>query len=641
MIEFQQVSKHFGTQDVLEKVSFQLNRGERVGIVGPNGAGKSTLFELITGQLDCDKGQINTLKGARIGYLRQQLNAHLSNDSILSHTMRSIPELEEIHDEIESLEASIKSLDKADQERALKRLGNLQDDYEHMGGYEMGPKAEAALSGLGFKVADFAKPFREFSGGWQMRAELARMLIGHPDILLLDEPSNYLDLPAVEWLQRFLRDFDGMMLLISHDRFLLESLTDLTLEVQGGNATRYPGGFSYYTKVRRERQAQLTSARANQDRKKAEVERFIERFRSKNTKATQVQSRIKQLEKMDVIEVPDNIRLVSPIRIPDAPHSGHEMIRLEKAGLTYDGSEWILKDIDLQLHRGDRTALVGFNGMGKTTLLRMLAGVKEISGGRRVLGHKVITGYQSQEFADTMSPGLTVYDIVRKAAPGTSDEKQVRNLLGSFGFSGDAIEKTCNILSGGEKIRLAFARIFANPPNLLLLDEPTTHLDLQGCETLEEALKKYTGTVCIVSHDVTFVKNVATNIIAMVPPGITSYCGDYQYYQEKTKGLDQAAASPQTSPQKKSGQVKKMAKEERKKALLRLRKETRATEKNIEKLEAEQAALLEQLAQDAGHADYEKMNRRLSGLQQTINKNMTRWESALAELEKVENMKSR
>ena len=394
MIDFIQVNKHFGPQEVLKSVTFRINAGERIGVVGPNGAGKSTIFGLISNDIEADKGDVVLPKNIRIGYLHQQLNPHAVDQNLLEYTEDSIPELKTIPARIHELEAHMEGLKPVEKERALKQIGNLQHDFEHLGGYEMRARAEAALCGLGFHVEEFEKPFASFSGGWQMRAELARTLIANPDLLMLDEPSNYLDLPAVEWLQKFLRGYEGTMLLVSHDRYLLRSLATATLEIAGGNATRYQGGYDYYLQEREARILHQLAAKRNQDREREQIESFVRRFRAKSTKASQVQSRIKQLEKMETIEAPATVANLSRILIGDPPHSGHEIIRLEQVGITYDQQRWIFQGLDVNINRGEKVALVGYNGMGKTTLLRILAGQLVPSAGRRVLGHKVVAGYQ-------------------------------------------------------------------------------------------------------------------------------------------------------------------------------------------------------------------------------------------------------
>lgn len=627
MIDFIQVSKHFGAQDVLKTVTFRINAGERVGIVGPNGAGKSTIFGLISGDAEVDKGDVVLPKNIRLGYLRQQLNPHAVNQNLLEYTEDSIPELKTIPERIHELEGRLASLPDPEKERALKQIGTLQHEYEHLGGYEMRARAEAALCGLGFKVAEFEKPFASFSGGWQMRAELARTLIANPDLLMLDEPSNYLDLPAVEWLQKYLRSFEGTMLLVSHDRYLLRTLANVTLEIAGGQTTRYSGGYDYYLKEREARIVHQLAAKRNQDREREQIESFVRRFRAKSTKASQVQSRIKQLEKMERIEAPATVANLSKIRIADPPHSGHEIIRLEQAGVTYDRHRWIFQALDIQINRGEKVAIVGYNGMGKTTLLRTLAGQLEPSAGKRVLGHKVVVGYQSQDFAETMPPKKSVYHIVKDGSSNAS-ESDVRKLLGGFGFSGDTVEKKCEILSGGEKIRLAFARLFIDPPNFLLLDEPTTHLDVNGREALETALKEYKGAVCVVSHDVTFVRNIAEHIIAIDDRGVARYPGGYDYYLEKVEQQSADSQAPTASAEKATSVTPAVKGKDARKARAQQReaeKALRKIEQQVEKLSEEQAALAEEMM-SRRDADFAAINGRLAEIQSLIQSLESQWE---------------
>jgi ATP-binding cassette subfamily F protein 3 len=634
MIDFIQVSKQFGTQDVLKSVTFRINAGERMGIVGPNGAGKSTIFGLIGNDIEADSGAIVIPKHCRIGYMHQQLNPHAVELNLLDYTEDSIPELKSIPEKIHALEAKMSDFQPLEKERALKQIGELQHTYEHLGGYEMRARAEAALSGLGFHVEEFTKPFAEFSGGWQMRAELARTLIANPDLLMLDEPSNFLDLPAVEWLQKFLRSYEGTMLLISHDRYLLRTLVTVTLEIAGGKTTRYQGGYDYYLKEREDRIYHQLAAKKNQDREIEQIESFIRRFRAKATKAAQVQSRIKQLEKIERLEAPAAVANLSKIRLAEPPHSGHEIIRLEKGGLSYDQQRWIFQGLDLNINRGEKIALVGYNGMGKTTLLRSLAGALELSDGKRVLGHKVVIGYQSQDFAETMPPEKSVYHIVKEGNPAAS-ASDVRNLLGGFGFSGDSVDKKCEILSGGEKIRLAFARLFIDPPNFLLLDEPTTHLDVNGREALENALKDYKGALCVVSHDVTFTRNIAEQIIAIDDTGVTRYPGNYDYYLEKIEGGNSKRETPAGGTTSSSSAEPAVKGKDARKARAAQREAEKALQKienKIDKLTKEQAALSEEMMSQRD-ADFSSINARLAKIQSEIQSLESDWEATAEALE--------
>jgi len=634
MIDFIKISKHFGVQEVLKDVSVRINKNERVGIVGPNGSGKSTLFGLISGDVFPDKGEVSLPKNFRIGYMHQQLNPHSVNSSLLEYVEDAVPKIKELEKEIETVHKLLKS---DSSEENLEKLGKLQEDFERLGGYGAGSRVKATLSGLGFKADEFNNPFKLFSGGWQMRAELARVLVSMPDILLLDEPSNYLDVPAVEWIQQYLREFQGTMLLVSHDRFLLNSLTNVTIEVSNKQLTRYSVNYNFYLKEREVRHSTLLAAKKNQDRKIDDIERFVRKFRAKNTKSSQVQSRLKQLEKMERVELPAEGPDLSKIKIASPPHCGSQIISLEEVSFTYDAKNWILKKINLNITRGDKIALIGFNGMGKTTLMRIFAGVLNPTEGRRKLGHKVITGYQSQDFSETMAPEKTVYNIVREMG---KNEKTVRSILGSFGFSDDAINKNCEVLSGGEKIRLAFARIFVNPPNFLLLDEPTTHLDINGRKALEESLKKYTGTICLVSHDIAFVRNVADSIIALTPEGIKRYPGGYDYYCEKTKGENPPEENKHTSGETKSeNQIRRELQKEFKRKKSRLEKLILKLEENIGKLENEKKLLVRQIENGGTEFYFDEkfaeITEKLNEIESKIEGKTKEWERAMAELEKL------
>jgi ATP-binding cassette subfamily F protein 3 len=582
MIKFSQVDKQFGSRLVLDAVSFAVHPGERIGVVGPNGAGKSTIFRLISGECSPDRGEVRLRPDLRLGYLHQQLNPHPGDDTLLSYALRQ-PELDALHEEIVHLEHA-----GAPSGPDLQRLGELQHRFESLGGYAIRARVEAGLGGLGFRKEEFDRPFREFSGGWQMRAELARTLAGAPDVLLLDEPSNYLDLPAVEWVQRFLRDFPGTFLLISHDRYLLRTLAGRILEVQNGSVIRYPCGYDDYLKERERRREQAEAAYRNAVAHRAPIEQFIARFRAQATRAAQVQSRIKLLEKMELPPAPARPPDLSHLRIASPPPCGARLLRLSRAGFSYDGARWIFRGLDLEVERGDKIALVGFNGMGKTTLLRALSGAHPLTEGERKEGHGLVIGYQSQDFSDTFPPALSVLDSVRRYAPDAG-ERVIRSLLGSFGFQNDAVQKPCEALSGGERIRLAFAGLFARPPNLLLLDEPTTHLDIHGREALEIALHAYPGAVCLVSHDVTFVRHVANRVVALMPTGLAQYPGGYDYYLEKTASdsrLAPADSAARPEPHAPLDKAARLRRREAERIVKRLEQQIAARQSELDTLQA-------------------------------------------------------
>ena len=541
MLDFKGISVHYGHQDVLSDVTFRVNKGDRVGVVGPNGSGKSTLFKIILGELSTDTGELVIENSPRIGWTRQNPEPDTPDETLLEYSLRGIPGLSEMEAEMAELEADLQDPVK------MKRYGELQTKFEHLGGYDIETRVKIALGGLGFTTEEFQKPFTSFSGGWRMRAELSRVLASKPDLLLLDEPSNYLDLPAVDWLQKFLKQYDGTLMLISHDRYLLRTLTNIIVEVDAATATRYEGDLDFYLREREVRYEHLKAAKENQDHHREQLQRFVDRFRAQATKAAQAQSRQKLIDKIDEarIVLPKRYTNSGRLRLAEPPPSGIEMFRCENLGFAYDkqvkvggeGEEWkfVFRGVEFNVTRGDKVALIGYNGLGKTTLMRIIAGTRQPTEGKAVLGHNVVPGYLSQEFAETIPPDVTVYRNAKNAwdAHGGGPEKVFRNQLGAFGFDENDVEKPAGVLSGGEKIRLAFLRLFLTAPNFLLLDEPTTHLDLDGRRLLQDALRKYAGTILLVSHDIDFVRAVATSILEITREGIRSYPGGYDYYCEK------------------------------------------------------------------------------------------------------------
>ncbi|MGI6356897.1 MAG: ABC-F family ATP-binding cassette domain-containing protein [Lentisphaeria bacterium] len=645
MIQFVQVSKAFGTQQVINEVTFTVHPGERVGLVGPNGAGKSTLFEMLAGGLPPDKGEVVRPTALRLGYVRQQLYGLGEGESLLDYVENAIPELNDLHDEIEHLEARLPSVGAEERARLLNRLGAMQTEFEHQGGYELKTRAEATLSGLGFDISRFDEPFSAFSGGWKIRAELARILVSRPDILLLDEPTNYLDVPAVEWLLDYLKAYSGTLLLVSHDRYLLNTLTTVTLEVMGGRVTRYNGNYAHYVQEREARHEQLLAQQRNIDRRREQLERFVDRFKYKATKAAQAQSRQKMLDRLEEVEIPQVVVKAPKIILPTPPRSGQEVVRIEDGYFSYDGKTDVLQEVNLRLERGEKAAFVGLNGMGKTTLLRLIAGKMPLRSGRLTLGHGVTIGYQSQDYLETMDGEKTVFDTVRQASGDRSDG-ELRNLLGGFGFPGDAIDKRVQVLSGGEKVRLALARLLMRPNNFLLLDEPTTHLDIYAREALEDALRDYPGTLCLVSHDITFVRNLATTIFALSPGKVTRYYGNYDYYREKLREQE-LLRQGQPLPQPTLADTRPpLGRRDRKREEAQIRDEfsrerrqweeaVAAAESESEALEKEQAEIFDTLAEALPGTDFAALNRRLAAIKEEIEAAAERWEEAAVALEDV------
>ena len=598
MIEFRLVSKRHGAQIVLDSVSFRLPPGSRTGVVGPNGAGKTTLFDLAAGEAEPDSGQIVRRPGLRIGYLRQQLPSVPPGLALLPYVESAVPGVAALRGEIAEAESALASAAPGpDADSLLARLADLQTRYENAGAYDAPARAAAALAGLGFRTADLDRPLRSFSGGWQMRAALARALLADPDLLLLDEPGNYLDLPAIEWLRRRLESYRGTLAMVSHDRYLLQSLARVTLEVARGSVVRYPGPYSFYAAEREKRRALEIARRKNEDRRRREIERFVERFRAKATLAARVQAKIKLLEKMPRTEVSELALGRATFRLAPPPPAVRDVLRAEDISFRYaPGAPWIYRGISLEIRRGDKIALVGPNGAGKTTLLRTLAAQLAPETGRVVLGRNVVPGYQAQDSAETLPPVSTCFDILRAAAPD-APESEIRSLLGAFGFSGDAIRKQAGVLSGGERIRLAFARLLVRPPNLLLLDEPTTHLDLESREALQAALEAYEGTYLLVSHDVAFVRAAAREILELRGDArLRRYPGNYDYYRECLAREASAAPVPSAPPPAASPAASPAAPATEKERRAALRLQRKSLDTSLRKLDRQLADLETRIA---------------------------------------------
>ena len=650
MIEFRNIGVRYGTQEVIGDVNFRVNKGERVGIVGPNGSGKSTLFRLILGEAYADTGDVIIEESPRIGHIRQHLKSESDEETLLEYALRGIPGLAEMDHEIHALGLALSDTkDECERNRLLRRIGDVQTEFEHLGGYEIESRVKVSLGGLGFGVEEFDKPFKSFSGGWQMRAELSRVLASHPDLLLLDEPSNYLDLPAIEWLQRFLRVYDGTLILISHDRYLLRTLTTITVEVDANTATRYNGDLDFYLREREIRHANLLAAKANQDRRIEQLERFVDRFKATASKATQAQSRMKMIEKIeeDAVKLPKRSLSAGFLRLAPAPHAGAEIVRLEGVAFSYDGVRNVLHDVNLTIARGDKVAIVGFNGMGKTTILRIMAGTRLPTSGQCVLGYKVLPGYLSQEFSETIPPEVSVFECAKRCKPDAT-EKEVRSRLGTFGFSADDIGKPAGVLSGGEKIRLAFLRLFLAPPNFMLLDEPTTHLDLEGRATLEKAIHTYDGTVCLVSHDIEFVRNTVTSIIEISPMGVRRFPGGYDYYREKVAGESRepyaATANAVPGPDgttaavsaKAMRRARAQARAKHQPVIRSLKDKVAKAEARIAELEAELEGLSGVLFNPTAETDFSATNKRLKYVQDQLSAFSEEWERDATELDRLQ-----
>src|SRR6266705_1482499 len=526
MIRLSGVKRNYGVHEVLKGVDWAIPPRARVGLVGPNGAGKTTLLRLIAGSEEPDGGAIDIVRGTSLGYLAQE-GARLAEGTVLEALLAPFTEVLAMEKELERLHHEMATATGKRLEGLTRRSGDLQHRFEAAGGFDLEARARAILGGLGFGPGDHARPLREFSGGYRMRAALGALLLRRPDYLLLDEPTNHLDLEAVAWLEDFLSDIPSALVIVSHDRTFLNRLATSIAEVHDGRLTVWPGNYDRF-RVDKEKTRELAVKKAASEAHRVEeVERFIERFRYKATKARQVQSRIKMLEKMERTEVMAEDQTWRFL-FPPVPRAAQRVALLASVRKSF-GERAVLKGLDLEVWRGDRIALVGPNGCGKSTLLRVVAGRLPAEGGSIEIGDKVVLHYFAQHVLETLTPGRTVLDEMQAWAPGKSPG-QLRSLLGIFQFSGEDVFKKVEVLSGGEKNRLALARLTLDPGNLLLLDEPTNHLDLPTREALEDALAGFTGTLLFVSHDRYFINRIATRVAAYNDGRLALYDGGYDDY---------------------------------------------------------------------------------------------------------------
>jgi ATP-binding cassette subfamily F protein 3 len=532
MLIIRDLKMTFGGRTLFENASFQVNYGERVALVGPNGAGKTTLFSIILKQREADAGTIERDEWTTVGYLPQEAEAH-GDETILDVATGRV-------DELPQLEKLLHDLEKAGDVSSAQYL-EAHAKHDKLNDPEIETKAKKMLRGLGYRDTDFNRKAREMSGGWIMRARLARLLVMEPDLLLLDEPTNHLDLLSLLWLQNYLKNYSGALLLISHDRQFMDEVITQVHEISERKLIAYTGNYSDYLRQREERYEQQLAAYKNQQKEIADLQAFADRFRSIPSKASQAQSKLKQIERLELIEKPLAPRKPFRFQIPPPPRGGQRAISLEGIHMAY-GATQVYKGLDLTVERGERTVLVGPNGAGKSTLLKILAGVVEFQKGKRDLGHNAKIGYFSQHRADTLDPEKTVLEEVLASAP-LMREDEARGVLGSFMFRKDDIYKKTQVLSGGEKSRLNLVKFLVDPPNLLLMDEPTTHLDIHTVESLTLALERYEGTLVFISHDVHFIRHLATKVLHVNAGTVTPYVGGYEYFLEKTKMADDARAA--------------------------------------------------------------------------------------------------
>ncbi len=512
MISFSNINKQYGKQLIFVEASFQLNPGEKVGLVGPNGAGKTTLFRMVVGEEDPDEGEVSVPKKLTIGYFRQDVE-EMSGRSVLDEAIAGSGRAGDLHHELEALQHAMEDPAQAgDMDRILERFGEVQEEYEHLGGYTLEAQAREVLHGLGFQEDQIDGDVGALSGGWKMRVALARVLLGKPEVLLMDEPTNHLDIESIIWLEQFLRDYQGALLMTSHDREFMNRIVSKIAEIDAGEIISYSGNYDFYERERTIRETNQQAAFARQQSMLAKEQRFIERFKTHAAKAAQVQSRIKALDKIEKIELPKK-RVVVKFEFRVPPRSGDQVAVIEDLAKSY-GTRQIYDGFNLNIRRGERWAVMGRNGAGKSTLLKMIAGATQPDRGSVRLGASLKMGYFAQQSLDVLNPDITVIDQLQNDFPGDG-LGSLRSLAGAFQFSGDDVDKKIRALSGGEKSRLSMARMLYDPPNFLVLDEPTNHLDLATKEMLVEKLKDFEGTMIFVSHDRVFLRGLGTRVLEL------------------------------------------------------------------------------------------------------------------------------
>lgn len=607
MISIQNLSMHFTGQDLFTDINFLIREKDRIGLVGKNGAGKTTLIRMIAGLEQPTHGSVVMSDDVTVGYLPQEMNIY-SSKSVLEETMTAFEEVHRLEDEIVKIQDELSNredYESAAYQRLCDKLSYLNERLVLMGGHSAEGEAERILVGLGFDHEDMSRMMSEFSNGWQMRVELAKILLRKPSLLLLDEPTNHLDIESIQWLEGYLKNYYGAIFMVSHDRAFLDHITIRTIEISGAKIYDYKCSYSEFVERREERIDLQKAAYDNQQREIKEIESFIERFRYKATKAKQVQSRVKQLEKMNIVEIDDRDKSVMHFKFPPAPHSGKVTLDINNVSKSY-GDKIILENIKLLIPRGEKIAFVGRNGEGKSTLSKIIAGVIDYDGEVK-LGHEVKIGYYAQNQQDMLDPEKTVFETLDDVAVGEMRVK-VKSLLGAFLFSGETIDKKVKVLSGGEKARLSLAKMLLFPTNLLVLDEPTNHLDMLSKDILKSALLQFDGTLIVVSHDRDFLQGLTTKVYEFKKPHIKEYIGDiYDFLEAKRiKELDELnkkQGSRQETVSVSQNRIDYEAKKKEDREKKRVEKEIKMLEDKIDALEKELAHLDEIMANPSAYQD--------------------------------------
>ncbi len=649
LLRLEGVGRVFPMRNLFRGVDLTVNAGDRVGLVGPNGAGKSTLLRIAAGEEPPDEGRVLRPRDVRVGILRQEVDPRGAR-SAREEVASALTALDALEGELRELEARMAAHGEAGEEvpeELASRWDRAHAAFEFGGGFDRGARVERVLSGLGFDASSAGRPLEALSGGWRVRVELAKLLVSAPDVLLLDEPTNHLDLPSIEWFEATLAGFRGAVVLISHDRTFLRRHVTAVAELEAERVDVYPGSFDRYLEEKALRREQLEAQKAQQDRQVARTEKLIERFRYKATKARMVQSRIKGLERMERVTLPSGARARMRLRIPEPRRSGEEVLRLHAIHKRY-GERRVYAGIDFLVRRGERIALVGPNGAGKSTLLRIAAGTLPVDAGTRVLGHHVETAFYAQHQLEVLDPARSVLEELERVAQ-TEDVPRLRGHLGAFLFSGDDVGKRVSVLSGGEKARLALARMLLRPANFLVMDEPTNHLDIAACEVLEEALGAYAGTLLFISHDRTLIDAIATRVVEVQGGALTDHLGGYAAWRRAAVQHEAGPARPSAAPASPgegqdpaSAQAReeRIARRERDKASARARARARRRLAELEQEISSHEERLEGLGARLAEPDSWRdaaTARELEGLHEALREGLQsryrEWEALAAELE--------
>jgi ATP-binding cassette subfamily F protein 3 len=637
MMTISGMTKAFGARILFEDANLQVNRGDRIGLVGPNGAGKSTLFSLVLGHDTPDEGEVAIERNGTMGHLPQE-TAPVGDETVLELATAINPEIAELQRRLKLFDAG--------HDTESHDFHEVQARFDELGGYHLEPQAKTILRGLAFRDRDFNRQLKEMSGGWVMRAHLARLLVQQPDLLLLDEPTNHLDLEALQWFQEYLKTYPGGVLLISHDREFLNQLVGSIVDIRQGQLHRYRGNYDEYLVQREAQSEQLQSAYKNQQRDIQRLQEFADRFRAKASKASQAQAKLKQIERMDKIEAPVNEARKIKFKFPQPQRSGLKVITLKDINHAY-GTTVVYRGMNYEAERGQRIVLVGPNGAGKSTLLKLLAGVLPVQGGTRTLGLNVKVGYYAQYRVEMLNPERTVVQEAMDT-PQRVSEQTVRTVLGSFLFRGDDVFKSVGVLSGGEKSRLALVKLLLDPPNLLLMDEPTTHLDMASIDALIGALESYEGTLIFISHDVYFIRQLAKYVLHVNNGELMHYHGDYQYYLEKSVAIaaaiaaSAAPAAPVMNTSRPKGKEQKRSEAEARNVRSRERREQEqlvsTLEKEITRLEQKQKELAAELENPKTYDQPGRavaVNRELSTITEDLKSASVDWERAAARVNEL------